>query len=185
MGNFPVQIVMNASEYEKDEKRPPGHGNRRDYYAGKDDEYRMHRARFTEQLTLFAAAQQENWQWLSTYAEQISLEHCADEIAITAYRAEARVLAQQIARHSMNEDQRVKLADVVVEAGDFEFLQQLADILSPEYFGGVLVAAAQNRQWDHVDMFVGSADQDSIEKMMELAIAEGNFDAIDMLDEHL
>jgi len=69
MGNFPVQIVMNASEYEKDEKRPPGHGNRRDYYAGKDDEYRMHRARFTEQLTLFAAAQQENPYTKMAYAK--------------------------------------------------------------------------------------------------------------------
>jgi phosphoenolpyruvate-protein kinase (PTS system EI component) len=53
-----------------------------------------------------AAAKQENWQWLSTYAEQISLENCADEIAITAYKAEARVLAKQIAEHCMTDAQR-------------------------------------------------------------------------------
>ena len=132
-----------------------------------------------------AAAQQENWQWLSTYAEQITLEHCADEIGIAAYKAEARVLASQIARHCMNDAQREKLASVVAEAGDFEYLQQMVDILNPEYIGRMLVAAAQAKDWDRVRMFVGSADQDSIEQMMELAIAEGNFDAVDLLDEYL
>ena len=132
-----------------------------------------------------AAAQQENWQWLSTYAEQITLEHCADEIGIAAYKAEARVLASQIARHCMNDAQREKLASVVAEAGDFEYLQQMVDILNPEYIGRMLVASAQAKDWDRVRMFVGSADQDSIEQMMELAIAEGNFDAVDLLDEYL
>lgn len=132
-----------------------------------------------------AAAKQENWQWLATYAEQISLENCADEIAIAAYKAEARVLATQIATHCMNDAQREKLADVVVEAGDFDYFEQLVDILSPEYIGRMLVAAAQAGQWDRVKRFAELADSDSIEKLMELAIAEGNFDAIDALDEYL
>ena len=132
-----------------------------------------------------AAAEQENWQWLSTYAEQISLENCADEIGLKAYAAEARVLAGQIARHCMNDEQREKLADAVAAAEDFDFLRQMLDILSPAYIGRLLVAYAQNGEWDRVRMFVGSADEDSVEKMMELAIAEGNFDAIDMLDEFL
>ena len=132
-----------------------------------------------------AATKQENWQWLSTYAEQISLEHCADEIGIAAYKAEARVLAMQIAEHCMNDAQREALANEVVAAGDYEYLQQLVDILSPAYIGRVLVADAQQKQWDRVAQFIGNADADSVEQMMELAIAEGNFDAIDMLDEHL
>ena len=132
-----------------------------------------------------AAAKQENWQWLSTYAEQISLENCADEIAIAAYRAEARVLALQIAEHCMNDGQRQKLADEVVAAGDYDFLRQLVDILSPEYIGGMLLAEAQGKNWEHLKDFAANADGDSIEKMMELAIAEGNFDAIDILDEYL
>ncbi len=132
-----------------------------------------------------AAAQQENWQWLSTYAEQISLEHCADEIGIAAYKAGAQVLAGQIARHCMNDEQRCKLADEVVIAEDFDFLRQLVDILPPTYIGQMLVAAAQAKQWDRVRLFIGNADEDSVEQMMELAIAEGNFDAIDLLDEYL
>jgi hypothetical protein len=132
-----------------------------------------------------AAAQQENWQWLATYAEQISLENCADEIALAAYRAEARVLALQLATHCMNDAQREKLADAVVEAEDFDFFDQLKDVLSPEYIGRVLVAAAQAGQWERVKRFAESADSESIEKLMELAIAEGNFDAIDALDKYL
>ena len=132
-----------------------------------------------------AAAKQENWQWLATYAEQISLENCADEIAIAAYRAEARVLATQIATHCANDAQRERLADVVVEAEDFEYFMQLVDILNPEYIGRVLVAQAQAGHWDRVKQFAESADTDSIEKLMELAIAEGNFDAIDALDKYL
>ena len=132
-----------------------------------------------------AAAKQENWQWLATYAEQISLENCADEVAIAAYRAEARVLATQIATHCMSDAQREKLADVVVEAEDFEYFKQLVDILSPEYIGRVLVAQAQAGKWETVKRFAESADTDSIEKLMELAIAEGNFDAIDALDKYL
>ena len=132
-----------------------------------------------------AAAEQENWQWLSTYAEQISLENCADQIGIAAYRAEARVLATQIAERCMNEAQRETLANEVIAAEDFDYFQQLAGLLDSAYIGGVLVSRAQAKDWDRVRAFVGYADGDSVEKMMELAIAEGNFDAVDMLDEHL
>ena len=132
-----------------------------------------------------AAAEQENWQWLSTYAEQISLENCADQIGIAAYRAEARVLASQIAEHCMNEAQRETLANEVIAAEDYEYFQQLAGLLDPAYIGNMLVSRAQAKDWDRVRAFIGYADGASVEKMMELAIAEGNFDAIDMLDEHL
>lgn len=69
MENYPIQLVMNASDYEKDEKRPPGHRNKRDYYAGKDEEFRLHRERFAEQLTLFAAAQTGNPYTKMAYAK--------------------------------------------------------------------------------------------------------------------
>ena len=53
---------------------------------------------------------------------------------------------------------------------------QLKDVLSPEYIGRVLVAAAQAGQWERVKRFAESADSESIEKLMELAIAEGALD---------
>jgi hypothetical protein len=59
---------------------------------------------------------------------------------------------------------------------------ELAPFLTPEYFGRLCLAKAQEKKWDTVAKFVEQADHASIEQMMELAIAEGNFDAIDLLD---
>lgn len=132
-----------------------------------------------------AAADAENWQWLSTYAEQISLEHCADAVGIAAYKADARVLARQLAEVNMNEAQRAALADAAVAAGDFEFLDQLAELLPAEYFGRLCLARAQEGRWDAAAKYAGRADRRSVEQMMELAIAEGNFEAVDLLDPHL
>ena len=132
-----------------------------------------------------AAAKQENWQWLSTYAEQISLEHCADEIGIAAYKAQARVLATQLAEHCMNDAQREHLADEAVAAGDIEYLQQIANLLSEAYIGNMLIGFAKDGKWENISPFIEHASRESVEQLTELAIAEGNFDAIDLLDEYL
>ena len=129
-----------------------------------------------------AAARAENWQWLSTYAEQISLDNCADQIAVAAYRADAHALARQLMEHCMDRAQRETLANAVVNENDYDFLEEIGDQLQPEYFGHLCVARAQDGKWDVVTRFAASADHNSLEQMMELAIAEGNFDAIDLLD---
>ena len=139
---------------------------------------------FQEKIAL-AAAKAENWQWLSTYAEQISMENCADQVAIAAYTAGARVLAMQLAEHCMNDAQREALANAAVSAEDYGFLKQLADWLSPDYFGRLCLARAQEKRWDIVADFISAASEKSVEQMMELAIAEGNFEAIDLLNPHL
>ena len=136
---------------------------------------------FQEKIAL-AAAQAENWQWLTTYAEQISLEHCADQVAIAAYRAEAHALVLQLAEHCMDASQREVLANEVVSNADYDFLSELAPFLTPQYFGRLCLARAQDHGWDVVARFVAQSDHDSIERIMELAIAEGNFDAIDLLN---
>ena len=136
---------------------------------------------FQEKIAL-AAAQSENWQWLSTYAEQISLEHCADQVALAAYRAGAHALTLQLMEHCMTRQQKEILANAAVSDGDYAFLGELAPFLAPEYFGRLCVAKAQEKKWDTVAKFAGQADHASVEQMMELAIAEGNFEAIDLLD---
>ena len=129
-----------------------------------------------------AAAQAENWQWLTTYAEQISLEHCADQIAIAAYRADAHALTLQLTEHCMTKAQREALANEVVSRGDYDFLEALKPHLAPDYFGRLCLARAQEKDWDVVKRFAAQSDHAALEQMMALAIAEGNFDAIDMLD---
>ena len=91
----------------------------------------------------------------------------------------------QLAEHCMNPDQLEALANEVVAAGDYDFLKQLMDWLKPEYIGRLCVARAQEKQWDVVGDFISAADQKSVEQLMELAIAEGNFDAVDLVNPHL
>ena len=67
----------------------------------------------------------------------------------------------------------------------YDFLKQLMDWLKPEYIGRLCVARAQEKQWDVVGDFISAADQKSVEQLMELAIAEGNFDAVDLVNPHL
>ena len=99
-----------------------------------------------------------------------------------AYRAEAHALALQLTEHCMRKEQRETLANAVVSNDDYDFLSELAPHLTPEYFGRLCVARAQDKNWDAVSRFAAQADHAAVEQMMELAIAEGNFDAIDMLD---
>lgn len=132
-----------------------------------------------------AAAKAENWQWLSTYAEQISLDNCADQIAVAAYKSSAHVLVLQLAEHCMNPAQKETLANAIVQAEDYDFLAKLGDALPAEYFGRLCLARAQEKRWDIVARFADRADPQSVGQMMELAIAEGNFDAIDLIDRYL
>lgn len=130
-----------------------------------------------------AAAQAENWQWLYTYAGQISLSDCGDKIAIAAYQAGSQELALQLARRCLSSTQRENLANAA--ADDAEFLEQMSDILDAAYFGRLCLAAAQASDWQRVEKFVKFADNKDAAQMMELAIAEGNFEAIDLLNPYL
>ena len=70
MGNCPIQVVTNASEYVEVEVKHPG-GGHKDYYAGRDDVFKTHRARFAEQLDLFSSAQRENPYTRIAYAKVV------------------------------------------------------------------------------------------------------------------
>ncbi len=70
MNNCPIQVVTNASEYVEAEVKHPG-GNHKDYYSGRDDVFRTHKAHLSEQLDLFSNAQQENPYTKIAYAKVV------------------------------------------------------------------------------------------------------------------
>ncbi len=76
MANCPIQIVMNASEFIKEDVKPHGGGNHKEYYAHRDEDFVAHKQRFSEQLSVFAAAQQQNSYTKLAYAKVV-LEHSA------------------------------------------------------------------------------------------------------------
>lgn len=70
MRNCPIQVVTNATEYVEVEPKHPG-GTHKDYYAGRDEMFRLHRTRFTEQLDLFSSIQRESPYTRIAYAKVV------------------------------------------------------------------------------------------------------------------
>ena len=128
-----------------------------------------------------AAAHAEKWDWLSANAEQLPLDQCAEPLAMAAYSANARSLTLKLLSNCSDPAQREAIADAIAAKEDYEFLAEAAQYLTPEYFGRLCLARAQAGQWPVACRFAEKADHASIERMAELAIAEGNFEAIDSI----
>ena len=124
----------------------------------------------------------ENWQWLSTYAEQIDMKDCVVEIANTARRAGARVLAAQLTRYDMDDSQIEKAALDATDTEDYEYLDLVAKELKQEILLKCCVRLAKQGKWDGVKRFEGALKPQSLEWLMQIAIDAGDFDAVDMLD---
>ena len=141
-----------------------------------------------QQKIALAAVAAGKWDWLSTYSAQMKLGDRAGEIAIAAYHAGESGLAGDLVEHIKTPDQREALADEAAAQNDYDFLDEIADELRPEYFGRLCLARAQDsgssapERWDAVARFADRADRAAVMQLMELAIAEGNFDAIDTLN---
>ena len=135
-----------------------------------------------QQRVAMAAMKAENWQWLSTYAEQIDMKDCVVEIANTARRAGARVLAAQLTRYDMDDSQIEKAALDATDAEDYEYLDLVAKELKQEVLLKCCIRLAKQGKWDGVKRFEGALKPQSLEWLMQIAIDAGDFDAVDMLD---
>lgn len=60
MSNCPLQVVLNASEYIKDDTTPRRRGNYKDYYEGRDQEFQIHRQHIYTQLELVSDSQSQS-----------------------------------------------------------------------------------------------------------------------------
>ncbi len=68
--NCPIQVVINSDTLIDEEKKHGG-GGHKDYYAGKDEQFREHKTSVARQLDLFATAQMENPYSQIAYAKVI------------------------------------------------------------------------------------------------------------------
>ena len=135
-----------------------------------------------QQRVALAAMKAENWQWLSTYAEQIDMKNCVVEIANTARRAGARVLAAQLTRYDMDDAQIEKAALDATDTEDYEYLDLVAKDLKQDVLLKCCIRLAKQGKWEGVKRFEGVLKPQSLEWLMQLAIDAGDFDAVDMLD---
>lgn len=134
-----------------------------------------------QQRIALAAAGAEHWLWLTGYAEQLELGDSAARVAKAAYDAGERALALTLAQ-AMDVGQREAFANGIAAAGDDAFLEQLASRLNAGYLGRLCLTRAQGGNWDSALRFAPMADDATVESLMELAIAEGNFAVIDRLN---
>lgn len=129
-----------------------------------------------------AAARTEKWDWLSAHAEKLDLMDAALEIALSARRAGERMLAVQLARFDLKPEQLDQLVIDALAARDMEFIDMAEDLLPKEMFLWCCTRMAKMGDWESIRQLSHKLDGEVLEQLMEIAIEEGNFDAIDMLD---
>ena len=138
-----------------------------------------------QEKVALAAMRAENWQWLGRYSDQLNLSGCGLEIARTARSKGAKVLAAQIAENHLKAGDIDQLAREAYGAGDAEMLELLVSNLSPECLEELLVDMAEKREWERVKQYLDNASTAAVERLMELAVDQGNFEAVDALDKYL
>lgn len=138
-----------------------------------------------QEKVALAAAEAGNWEWLKNYADQLSLMGCALEIASGALRNGEENLAVQLAENSMIPADCAELARIAVEGEKWESLARIAALMDAEAVETLAVQLGEDKKWVQVRLIIDHAGTDAIERLMEIAVDQGDFDAVDMLDEHL
>lgn len=138
-----------------------------------------------QQYVALAACKAENWHWLEEYSDQLDIGDSAMEICRSAYRAGTKVLAAQIAHRHMSPDHIEELADLALEAKDFEMLDLIIADCGACYHKKMMIALAEAGDWAHVEHFAHFADTELLEELMDIAVNTGDFAAVDMLDKLL
>ena len=134
-----------------------------------------------QQLVAMGAVKAENWQWLSTYAEQLDLTPCVVEIARTARAAGARMLAVQLVHYDMTPEQAEETALDAVNAKDAEFIDLIVDVLPSEAICRCCIRYARSGDWDSALKLAEKLDAKGLDWLTGVAVEAGNFDAIDRL----
>lgn len=137
-----------------------------------------------QQRVARAAADAENWQWLLDHAVQLKLDDCAAEIAGRALNAGQNALAAQLAS-TLPSEQAADLGNRAYETGNYAALELLLPSCGEAFADALLRDLAEKQDWAHVEQFIRCAAADTVEQLMETAVEQGNFEAVDMLDQHL
>jgi len=132
-----------------------------------------------------AAADAEKWDWLAAHSDRMLIAACALQIALAAYEQGEKKLAVQLANNQMEPAQVSVLAQKAYEFGDPDTIADLEALLDDGFLDGMLADMADKGAWEQAERFLGNAAPETIENLMEKAVEQGNFDAVDMLDDYL
>lgn len=66
-----------------------------------------------------------------------------------------------------------------------DVLDELLQFINDAALEKILLDMAQKQNWDRAERYIVNAVPETVEKLMEIAVDQGNFNAVDMLDRYL
>ena len=138
-----------------------------------------------QQRAVHAALAAEKWDWIGENCNGLDLDAEAAGIVRAAWAKGAKELAAQIAKAHLNPAEMDVLAGECRAAEDYEMLKLVIDEAGEEFIDGLLADLAGKGDWARVQEYVFHAGTETVEKLMELAVDQGNFEAVDFLDLYL
>jgi len=133
----------------------------------------------------YQAAKTQNWQWISENFEALEFGENAYEVAMLAYDSDMMDIVVSIADGVLAEKDIEKLMLSIIQNGDYEAASQLNGLVSSEFLENICMEKAAEGKWSETESFLAMIETEGIEHLMELAISQGDFDAIDILDDYL
>ena len=132
-----------------------------------------------------AAVKAENWQWLKEHSDSLILHGCGLAAAQATLKAGEGLLAVQLAQNHLLPEDAGMLAKNAYTAGDFETLDMLIPIAEDAALDEILTELGKAANWEGVKRYVHIAKGETIDALMMLAVEQGDFDAVDLLDDYL
>lgn len=135
-----------------------------------------------QQRVALAASAAANWEWLHQYSDTMNLADCAYALAHAALLAGESRLFAQLAKLHLPQCQLDALCEEAYNEGRLDALDETIDCVSPELLDRVLTGLAGQGDWNRCCSWAKHAGNELVERLMEAAVDQGNFDAIDLLD---
>ena len=134
---------------------------------------------------VMAACKAKDWAWLDAHTARMQLQSCIVELAETLRREGQGALAARLAQMHAAQDQQLILAETAYNEGDMEMLERYMEILEGGFRSDMISTFANRQDWPNVQKYLRDPDPEMLEDLMEKAVEQGNFDAVDTLDSML
>lgn len=138
-----------------------------------------------QEKAALAAMNAGNWTWLECYVDQLFIKNCANQIATAAIANGADDFAALLAENHLTPVECAALGKHAVDVEKWELLARLVSLMESEAVEALAVQLAEKEKWQQVGLTLEFIGMETAEKLMEMAVEQGNFEAVDMLDAYL
>lgn len=132
-----------------------------------------------------AAAKAGEWDWLEAHIGHMKIGEGTMELLAAANEALKFELITVIVREQLDEEAVRSLTKKCVDTQDYTLLPFLIERMDAQTLEMALEDMAKREKWQQVRLYVHYAEPAGVEKLMEIAVEQGNFEAVDLLDAYL